>query len=181
MSYGVIVKEYGYPTYKSAPAVIFSEFLDYVKKNKDVWRVVVPQTCYGYGKTFVDSANLEWLEDHYPRAVKKMEFNATIGRDKFLRSEELQEIIAALAEDYPLIDEGYHSRIESAAHWWYFEREATDLDDELSAEQIDDCLRYVGSSYGEYVYTDSDGSTVYMMEKEQQDIRDLIAELSLNQ
>lgn len=178
--YGVIVKEYGYPAYKSAPAVIFSEFLEYVKANKDVWRVVVPQTNYGYGSSFVESANIEWLEKHYPRAVKLMEFNATISRWKFLQSEELQEIIAALAEDYPLIDEGYHSRIESAAHWEYFEREATDLDDELSAEQIDDCLRYVGSSYGEYVYTDSDGATVYMLDIERSFIRGLIAQLSAN-
>jgi phosphoenolpyruvate carboxylase len=181
MSYGVIVKEYGYPTYKDVAANTFDEFLDYVKANKDIWRVVVPMTNYSYGTTFVDSANLEWLEDHYPRAVKKMEFNATISRWKFLQSEELREIIAALAEDYPLIDDGYHSRIEAAAHWEFFEREASDLDDYLTAEQIDDCLRYVGSSYGEYVYTDSDGATVYMLEKEQDYIRALIADMSANQ
>jgi hypothetical protein len=180
MSYGVIVKEYGYPTYKDVAANTFDEFLDYVKANKDVWRVVVPQTCYSYGTTFVDSANLEWLEDHYPRAVKKMNFNATISRWKFLQSEELQEIIAGLAEENPLIDDGYHSRIESAAHWEFFESEARDLDDELSAEQIDDVLRYVGSSYGEYVYTDSDGSTVYMQKSEQDYIRSLIADMSAN-
>lgn len=181
MSYGVIVKEYGYPAYKEAPANTFDEFLAYVKKNKDVWRVVVPQTHYGYGSSFVDSANIEYMDDHYPRAVKHLEYNVTISRTKFLRSEELQEIIAALVEDYPLIDDGYHSRIESAAHWEYFQSEAFSLDDELTADQIDDCLRYVGSSYGEYVYTDSDGATVYMLDGEQQYIRGLIAEMSANQ
>jgi hypothetical protein len=180
MSYGVIVKEYGYPTYKDVAANTFDEFLDYVKANKDVWRVVVPQTCYSYESSFIDSANLEWLEDHYPRAVKKMNFNATISRWKFLQSEELREIIAALAEDYPLIDDGYHSRIEAAAHWEYFELEASDLDDYLTADQIDDVLRYVGSSYGEYVHTDNDGATVYMLKDDQDVIRSLIADLSAN-
>jgi hypothetical protein len=181
MSYGVIVKEYGYPTYKDVAANTFDEFLDYVKANKDIWRVVVPMTNYSYGTTFVDSANLEWLEDHYPRAVKKMEYNATISRWKFLQSEELQGIIAALAEDYPLIDDGYHSRIESAAHWEFFESEARDLDDCLTADQIEDVLRYVGTAHWEYVHTDNDGATVYMQKSDEDYIRSLIAELSANQ
>ena len=180
MSYGVIVKEYGYPRYKEAPATIFSDFLDYVKANKDVWRVVVPHTGYGYGTTFVDSANIEWMEDHYRRAFKLMEYNGTISRAKFLASDELQQIIAGLAEDYPLISDEYHSRIESAARLEHFRSELADIEDVLTFDQVDDVLAYSGYSWWELVHTDSDGATVYMLKDDLELIATLISELAEN-
>ena len=179
--FGVIVMLYGMPTYRGVEVYTFDAFLEYVKKNKDVWRVVVPMTSYGYGSSFVDSANIAWLEDHYPRAIQLIEYNATISRDKFLKDEELQNIIAGLAEDYPLIDDGYHSTIEAAAHLEAWEQwAASEIDSDLEPEQIEDILRYVGSSYGEYVYTDSDGYTVYTVKKEIEQLQTLISELREN-
>lgn len=180
--YAVIVKEYGYPRYKSVPAVIFDDLLEYVKKNKDVWRVVVPQTSYGYETGLIDSANIEYLETHYPRAVKLMEYNATISRWKFLQSEDLQDIIKGLAEDYPLISDDIHSRLQNEAmeEAWN-DWAASEIDDDLSPEQLLDVLEYFGTGIWEVLQFDNDGTTVYLPKSEIEQWQATIADLSANQ
>lgn len=182
--YGVIRMKYGYPEYESAPAVIFSDFYDYVKADKDISRVVIPHTYYGYGASLVHRANSEWLEHHYPRAIKNQCFNVTISRWKFLHAsgEELRELIEKLAEDYPLIDDETHSRLEAdeiaqAFNSWA----ASEIDADLEPGQIMDILEYSGWGLGELLQIDTDGITVYMPNRERDNVRNLIAELSANQ
>lgn len=180
--YGVIVLEYGYPRYKSAPANTFQEFMDYVKANKDVWRVVVPQTSYGYGSGLVESANIEWLENNFKRAVKLVEYNATFSRSKFLRDEYVQEIIKGLAEDYPLLSDDIHSRLQSEAIEYAWQSwAASDIDSDLSPEQLRDVLDYFGTDLWDVLQIDSDGATVYLPKSEIDAWQAVIAELSTNQ
>lgn len=179
--YGVIVLEYGYPRYKSAPANTFEDFLSYVKANKDVWRVVVPHTGYGYETGLIESANIEWLETNYKRAVRLVEYNATFSRSKFLRSEDVQEIIRGLAEDYPLISDDIHSRLQTEAQieaWTGWA--ASDIDPDLTPEQLEDVLAYFGTSIWEVLQFDNDGTTVYLPKSEIEAWQATIAELSAN-
>lgn len=178
--YGVIVLEYGYPRYREAPANTFEEFLSYVKDNKDVWRVVVPQTGYGYGSGLVESANIEWLETHYKRAIKLVEYNATFSRSKFLRSEDVQELIAGL-EDYPLLSDDIHSRLQTEAQieaWASWA--ASDIDSDLSPSELLDVLAYFGTAIWEVLQFDNDGTTVYLPKSEIEAWQATIAELSAN-
>lgn len=179
--YGVIVLEYGYPRYKSVELYTFPEFLDYVKTNKDVWRVVVPQTGYGYGTGLVETANIEWLENNFKRAVKLVEFNATFSRSKFLRDEYVQEIIKGLAEDNPLLSDDIHSRLQNEAFedaWQSWA--ASDIDGELSPEQLRDVLSYFSTDLWEVLQIDNDGSTVYLPKSEIDAWQATIADLSAN-
>ena len=179
--YGVIVREYGYPRYKSVEVYTFQEFLDYVKANKDVWRVVVPHTAYGYGTTLVDSANIEWLETNFKRAIQLVEYNATFSRSKFLRDEYVQEIIAGLV-DYPLLSDDIHSRLETEAFeeaWQSWA--ASDIDSELSPTELRDVLDYFSTGLWEVLQIDNDGATVYLPKSEIEAWQTVIAELSANQ
>lgn len=184
--YGVIRMKYGYPEYESAPAVIFSDFYDYVKADKDISRVVIPQTYYGYGASLVDRANSEWLERHYPRAIKNVCYNVTISRWKFLHAsgEELRELIQGLAEDYPLIDEEIHSRLEAEAKQEAFNSwAASDIDPDLEPEQLEDVMAYTGliPAVWELLKVDSDGATIYADKEDIALMQRLIQELSANQ
>lgn len=181
--YGVIVMEYGYPHYKEVPGTIFSDLYDYVKTNKDVARVVIPHTYYGYGSSLIDNANSEWLELHYPRAVKNVEFNVTISRWKFLHSsgEELREIIEKLAEDYPLISDDIHARLETEAKQEAFTAWiASDIDPDMTPEQIEDVMSYLGLSVWEIAFMDNDGATVYTEKADIESLQTAIAELLAN-
>lgn len=184
--YGVIVTKYGYPEYESVPGSTFEELLEYVKKNENgnITRVVIPRTGYGYASSLIERANSEWLENHYPRAIKNVCFNVTISRWKFLHAsgEELRELIQKLAEDHPLIDDEIHSRLETEAkeeawHGWA----ASEIDSDLSPEELRDVLEYFSTGIWEILEIDTDGITVYLPKREIEAWQATISELSANQ
>jgi hypothetical protein len=180
--FGVIVKEYGVPTYRSVELYSFTEFYDYVKANKDVWRVVVPHTGYGYGTGLIESANLEWLEANFKRAIQLVEYNATFSRSKFLRDEYVRELIQGLAEDYPLLSDDIHSRLQSEAQEEAWDSwAASEVDSDMSPSELLDVLEYSGNGLWNVLQFDTDGSTVYFPKQEIEWLRAYIAELSANQ
>jgi hypothetical protein len=160
-------------------------------KKKEVDRVIIPQTydLEGYGADLISLSNSRSIKRDYKNRVKAYGHELSISAWQFLRHEEFQEMIEALAEYGEPYDSDDYSQLESERHEdfivdeLYFALqddsrfEAWDRENVRSVlhsggwERIDPNDKYspvrdTRLEWWEIVTTDNDGLTPYMKDED---------------
>lgn len=159
-----IPKSMWFPTSVDLKQAATIEELEKLCKEGEVERVVIPMTYYGYGASLIDDSNRRSIKRHYrANRFKSYGYALTMSAYQFLKHFEFRELVEELQEQHPVFDTQDYSNLETETKESAFDDwVASDIDSELSPDQLRDVLNYFGSDVCELVEIDSDGATPYV-------------------
>lgn len=156
---------YGMPTNKDC--FDLEELQAHLTEHPEIFWVSFPRTWTGYGTTFVDLANYEYLNTYYAGMLTEIQNELFVPANGILNANnddelfDLMELFFMVKNEYPAIEDSIVSRMESEAiEEFIFQEIRFEL--ELDDDQIIDALQLAEIDFYEYASIDNDGYAVYM-------------------
>lgn len=161
-----IIRDYSYGMPLNKECFDLEDLQAHLTEYPEIAYVAFPQTWYGYGSSFVMLANNEYLEKFHADDIEAFNTELFLEREVFFNDDsnsvELQELFFYVQNEYPVIDDEIHSRMEYDAKIEYLNNEIR-YELGLEPEEIEDLFQKLEIDYSEWVEIDSDGYTVYAL------------------
>lgn len=142
------------------------ELQAHLTEYPEIAYVSFPQTWYGYGTTYTMLANNEYLEKFHADDIHNFNTELFLKRELFFsddsNSTELQELFFYTQNEYALISEEIHSRMEYDAKMEFLNDEIR-YELELEDGEIEDLFQKLEIDYSEWADIDNDGYAVYAL------------------
>lgn len=159
-----VIRDFSYGMPRNKECFVLEDLQAHLTEYPEIAYVSFPQTWYGYGTNFVMLANNEYLEKYHSADIHEFETELFLSRELFFNDDpnsiELQELFFYVQNEFPVIDDEIHSRMEYEAKMEFLNDEIR-YELELEPDQIEELFQKLEIDYSEWVEIDNDGYTVY--------------------
>lgn len=161
-----VIRDYSYGMPRNKECFDLEDLRAHLEEYPEIAYVAFPQTWFGYATNYVMLANNEYLEKFHADDIHEFNTELFLKRELFFsedtNSVELQELFFYIQNDYALISEEIHSRMEYEAKMEFiFDEIRYEL--EIETEEIEELFQKLEIDYSDWVEIDNDGYTVYAL------------------
>jgi|SRR5690606_18016072 len=179
--YKNIIRDYSYGMPRNKECFDLEDLQAHLAEYPEIAYVSFPRTWYGYGTSFVDLANIEYLNTYYAGMTFEINSELFVPREAIFNELEdselsdLMELFFYIQHDFPVIDDEIHTRMEYEAKIEFLNNEIR-FELEIEIDEIEDLFQKLEIDYSEWADIDNDGYTVYALKDDLSELFALLKE-----